>query len=190
MTRWEFKFYLIIILKPANFRLAIKACPTPTYRLEIRTIFGAFGTEGSNLRLFIQIYKCDHKSVHKAQFIAWFGAPSVYLLHFHLFISFSRVIFRSLETVQIPFEADDLAILICNSNVRHELSHSEYPTRRKQCAKALELLGLQSYRDATIESLEGKCAASEKRFDWSAYSDSQNLMKYVERTSRLSIIIN
>lgn len=64
-------------------------------------------------------------------------------------------IYRSLETLQIPFETDDLAILICNSNVRHELSHSEYPTRRKQCAKALELMGLQSYKDATIKTLDG-----------------------------------
>lgn len=66
---------------------------------------------------------------------------------------------RSLETFQIPFETDDLAVLICNSNVRHELSHSEYPTRRKQCAKALELMGLNSYKNATIKSLEGKCGA-------------------------------
>lgn len=66
------------------------------------------------------------------------------------------IIPRTLETFQIPFESDDLAILICNSNVRHELSHSEYPTRRKQCAKALELMGLKSYKDATIKSLEGK----------------------------------
>lgn len=64
-------------------------------------------------------------------------------------------ILRSLEVVQIPFEADDLAILICNSNVRHELSHSEYPTRRKQCEKALELMGLKSYKDATVASLDG-----------------------------------
>lgn len=65
------------------------------------------------------------------------------------------LLLRTLETFQIPFETQDLAILICNSNVRHELSHSEYPTRRKQCAQALELMGLKSYKDATIESLDG-----------------------------------
>lgn len=70
---------------------------------------------------------------------------------------FSRFTNRTLDTIQIPFEtADNLAVLICNSNVRHELSHSEYPTRRKQCAKALELMGLKSYKDATIKSLDGK----------------------------------
>lgn len=51
---------------------------------------------------------------------------------------------------------DDLAVLICNSNVRHELSHSEYPTRRNQCAQALEVMRLNSYKDATIKSLDGK----------------------------------
>lgn len=60
---------------------------------------------------------------------------------------------QSLATQQIPFLADDLAILICNSNVRHELSDSEYPTRRKQCAEALKLMNLTSYRDAKVENL-------------------------------------
>lgn len=70
---------------------------------------------------------------------------------------FAFQFYRTLDTFQIPFEmGDDLAVLVCNSNVRHELSHSEYPTRRKQCAQALKLMGLNSYRDATIKSLDGK----------------------------------
>lgn len=63
---------------------------------------------------------------------------------------------RNLETFQIPFESDDLAVLICNSNVRHELSNSEYPLRRAQCAEALRLMGLDSYKGATLANLEGK----------------------------------
>ncbi|XP_065363908.1 galactokinase-like [Calliphora vicina] len=64
---------------------------------------------------------------------------------------------RSLETFQIPFVAGekDLVVLICNSDVRHELSDSEYPTRRKQCLEALKLMGLKSYRDATEANLSG-----------------------------------
>ncbi|KAJ6634745.1 Galactokinase [Pseudolycoriella hygida] len=58
-----------------------------------------------------------------------------------------------LSTEQIPFSTNDLAILICNSNVRHELSDSEYPTRRRQCSEALSLMKLKSYRDAKIENL-------------------------------------
>ncbi|XP_067635263.1 galactokinase-like isoform X2 [Eurosta solidaginis] len=62
---------------------------------------------------------------------------------------------RSLEIFQIPFlnNSKDLVVLICNSGVRHELSQSEYPTRRKQCNEALKLMDKQSYRDAKEESL-------------------------------------
>lgn len=64
---------------------------------------------------------------------------------------------RTLDTTHIPFKTEnDLAVLICNSNVHHELSHSEYPTRHKQCAQALELMKLNSYKNATIKSLDGK----------------------------------
>uniref|UniRef100_A0A1Q3FNY3 Putative galactokinase n=1 Tax=Culex tarsalis TaxID=7177 RepID=A0A1Q3FNY3_CULTA len=68
---------------------------------------------------------------------------------------------RNLSVQQIPFETTDLAVLICNSNVKHELSSSEYPLRRKQCKQALELMGLKSYREATEESLKALKEAEE-----------------------------
>lgn len=61
--------------------------------------------------------------------------------------------FRSLESWQIPFMSKSLAILICNSNVRHKLSDGEYGKRREQCSKALELMGLKSFRDVQPEHL-------------------------------------
>uniref|UniRef100_A0A182PQ15 GHMP kinase C-terminal domain-containing protein n=1 Tax=Anopheles epiroticus TaxID=199890 RepID=A0A182PQ15_9DIPT len=67
----------------------------------------------------------------------------------------------NLDTEHIPFDAPDLAILICNTNVKHELSSSEYPVRRKQCQEALQLMGLQSYRDATLEHLQALGNANE-----------------------------
>ena len=48
-------------------------------------------------------------------------------------------------------------MLICNSNVKHNLSASEYPTRRKQCSDALKLMGLSSYREANSTHLKGEC---------------------------------
>uniref|UniRef100_W8ARS4 Galactokinase n=1 Tax=Ceratitis capitata TaxID=7213 RepID=W8ARS4_CERCA len=62
---------------------------------------------------------------------------------------------RSLDAFQIPFvgSSKDLVVLICNSGVRHELSASEYPTRRKQCNQALKLMEKTSYRDAKVENL-------------------------------------
>lgn len=63
---------------------------------------------------------------------------------------------RLLTAQHIPFDADDLLVLICNSNVKHELSSSEYPTRRNQCNEALKLMGLKSYREANLSHLKGE----------------------------------
>uniref|UniRef100_A0A6B2E9Y2 Putative galactokinase n=1 Tax=Phlebotomus kandelakii TaxID=1109342 RepID=A0A6B2E9Y2_9DIPT len=60
---------------------------------------------------------------------------------------------QNVSAQQIPLESDELVFLICNSNVKHELSSSEYPTRRKQCAEALAAMGLSSYRDAAVSQL-------------------------------------
>ncbi|XP_059621240.1 galactokinase-like [Phlebotomus argentipes] len=57
---------------------------------------------------------------------------------------------QNVSARQIPLISDELVFLICNSNVKHELSSSEYPTRRRQCTEALAAMGLSSYRDATV----------------------------------------
>lgn len=62
---------------------------------------------------------------------------------------------RSLETVLVPLTDASLAVLITNSNVRHTLTGSEYPTRRRQCEEAAAALGKESLRDATMAELEG-----------------------------------
>ncbi|CAB3223632.1 unnamed protein product [Arctia plantaginis] len=61
---------------------------------------------------------------------------------------------RSLEAEQIPLDLGDLAILVTNSNVKHQLTGSEYPQRRAQCQEAADRLGLPSLRGARIEDLE------------------------------------
>ncbi|XP_031985140.1 galactokinase isoform X1 [Corvus moneduloides] len=61
---------------------------------------------------------------------------------------------RSLETVLVPLSDASLAVLITNSNVRHTLTGSEYPTRRRQCEQAAAALGKASLRDATLAELE------------------------------------
>ncbi|XP_010143450.1 PREDICTED: galactokinase, partial [Buceros rhinoceros silvestris] len=61
---------------------------------------------------------------------------------------------RSLETVLVPLTDTSLTILITNSNVRHTLTGSEYPTRRRQCEEAAAALGKASLRDATMAELE------------------------------------
>lgn len=62
---------------------------------------------------------------------------------------------RSLEATPVPLTDPGLVILITNSNVRHSLSCSEYPIRRRQCETAASILGKDSLRDATMKDLEG-----------------------------------
>ena len=61
---------------------------------------------------------------------------------------------RSQQPTMIPMEDPTVSVLIVNSNVKHELTGSEYPDRRRQCEKAAELLGVPMLRDATLPMLE------------------------------------
>lgn len=68
---------------------------------------------------------------------------------------------RSLETKLVKLDAtggegvEEVAFLVVNSNVKHQLSGSEYPQRREDCYKAAELVGVKSLRDATMTGLRG-----------------------------------
>lgn len=44
-------------------------------------------------------------------------------------------------------------ILIINSNVKHKLTGSEYPERRRNCAEAAKVLGVKSLRYANMDLL-------------------------------------
>jgi galactokinase len=72
---------------------------------------------------------------------------------------------RSLETTPVPLSDPNVSILIINSNVKHELSNSEYPLRRAQCEEATAALGVKSLRDAMPELLaKGRSKLSEIAF--------------------------
>ncbi len=61
---------------------------------------------------------------------------------------------RSLETKSVKL-GGDIAFLVVNTNVKHQLVGSEYPQRREDCYKAAELVGVKSLRDATMTGLRG-----------------------------------
>eukprot|EP00118_Oscarella_pearsei_P019277 m.203938 g.203938 ORF g.203938 m.203938 type:complete len:403 (+) comp39634_c1_seq9:444-1652(+) len=64
----------------------------------------------------------------------------------------------------VPLSDPSVTVLITNSNVRHELSASEYPKRVKQCDGAAQALGKQDrkgLRDLTLEDIE----AGRSKFD-------------------------
>ncbi|MBR0573998.1 MULTISPECIES: galactokinase [Pasteurellaceae] len=62
---------------------------------------------------------------------------------------------RSLETKPTPVPKD-VAVMIVNSNVKHDLVTGEYNTRRQQCEKAAEFFGVKALRDVSIEEFAKK----------------------------------
>ena len=60
----------------------------------------------------------------------------------------------SQEIQTVSFREEDVAVLITNSNIKHELTGGEYAERRRQCESALKKLGLSSWRDVTLVDLD------------------------------------
>lgn len=72
-----------------------------------------------------------------------------------LFAAEQRAIFldcRSLEVQRVPVPAETRFVII-PSGVKHALSDGAYNTRRTECEKAAEILGLSKLRDASPEML-------------------------------------
>ncbi|GHT27516.1 galactokinase [Planctomycetales bacterium] len=74
---------------------------------------------------------------------------------------------RSKVPKMIPLDSPDVSVLIINSNVKHTLTGSEYPDRRKQCEKAAALMGVTILRDADLELLNSKKEIFDKEMDGS-----------------------
>lgn len=65
---------------------------------------------------------------------------------------------ESLEYRHFPIELTDHVIVLCNSNVSHNLADSEYNIRRQQCEEGVGLLqkyfpNVKSLRDVTLDQL-------------------------------------
>ncbi|XP_037319972.1 galactokinase [Pungitius pungitius] len=85
---------------------------------------------------------------------------------------------RSLESTPVPLADPSLVILITNSNVKHSLTGSEYPMRRRQCEEAASILGKDSLRDATIKDLE----EARDRLSDVTYQRARHVIEEIERT--------
>jgi galactokinase len=65
---------------------------------------------------------------------------------------------RSLACTFLPFRRTDVRLVLCNSQVKHNLAASEYNVRRAQCEKGVEALkphypNIASLRDITFDML-------------------------------------
>ena len=91
---------------------------------------------------------------------------------------------RSHETRQVKLDDPNTTILITNSNVKHELTGSEYPTRRKQCEQATAALAehfgdsIEALRDADIKQLD----MLRSQLDETIYRRARHVIGENERT--------
>jgi galactokinase len=70
---------------------------------------------------------------------------------------------RTLETTAIPVDTTETLIAICDSRVKHELSASEYNTRRSECEQGVELLRREGLKD--IRALRDVSAADLQKYE-------------------------
>ncbi|HEU5396464.1 MAG TPA: galactokinase [Verrucomicrobiae bacterium] len=85
---------------------------------------------------------------------------------------------RSRKTDLVPMTDPSVALLIINTNVKHELSGGEYAERRSQCETAAKILGLASLRDATAGALE----RAKTKMDTAVYRRARHVIGEIERT--------
>jgi galactokinase len=66
---------------------------------------------------------------------------------------------RSLEFENVPLDTADVAVVICDTRVKHDLATSAYNTRRAECEQAVEILkrflpDVLQLRDVSVEEFE------------------------------------
>ena len=66
---------------------------------------------------------------------------------------------RTLEATPVPLDTSRVRVVITDSNVKHELSASEYNVRRAECEEGVRLLGrslpgVEQLRDVSVEGFE------------------------------------
>ena len=86
---------------------------------------------------------------------------------------------RSRQPQLVPMTDPAMALLITNTNVKHELTGGEYAQRRAQCEQAAKILGVPSLRDATTEQLE----QAKGRMEEVIYRRARHVIGEIERTT-------
>jgi galactokinase len=85
---------------------------------------------------------------------------------------------RTRKTELVPMSDPSVALLIINTNVKHELGSGEYAKRRAECEAAARILNVSSLRDATaagLESFRGK-------MDGIVFRRARHVIGEIERT--------
>lgn len=85
---------------------------------------------------------------------------------------------RSETAELVPMDDPSVAVLVVNSNVKHELTGSEYSERRAQCEEAAKRLGVAALRDVSSDQLE----AEQGKLDLLLYRRARHVVGEIERT--------
>lgn len=85
---------------------------------------------------------------------------------------------RSQEVELVPFDSAEVALLIANSNVKHDLADGEYGNRRSQCNSALGKIKAKSWRNVGIERVE----QSQGDLTDQEYRRARHVVTEIERT--------
>lgn len=87
---------------------------------------------------------------------------------------------HSRQTELVPMNDPSVALLIVNTNVKHELGSGEYAVRRAQCEAAAKALAVPSLRDATMPAL----TRGRNRMDDVAFRRARHVIGEIERTTQ------
>ncbi len=85
---------------------------------------------------------------------------------------------RSYKTELVPMSDASVALLIVNTNVRHELTGGGYAQRRIQCETAAKILGVSALRDVAAERLE----SARDKMDEVVFRRARHVVGEIERT--------
>ena len=85
---------------------------------------------------------------------------------------------QTTKTKQVPMKSKSVAILVINTNVKHELTGSEYPDRRRQCEAAAKALGVKSLRSCTLADVN----AAPSKLTNIEFRRARHVVTEIERT--------
>lgn len=86
---------------------------------------------------------------------------------------------QSRRARHVPMKSKDVAILVVNTNVKHKLTGSEYPDRRRQCEEAARALGVKSLRHATLAAVH----AAPARLTLAQFRRARHVVTEISRTT-------
>jgi len=87
---------------------------------------------------------------------------------------------RDMSIRLVKMEDPELAVLITNSNVKHQLTGSEYPDRRRACEEAARIMGKPSLREVSLAELEQQ----KNKFGEEMYRRVRHVVTEIARTEQ------